>query len=128
MQDATEEYEPIHPAGTIEKHLSRDKHLGLVTGNQSVLQQQSQQQETGAEQKAISTLQNLDEFEVEAKRYLSKKAWIYYSSAADSETSHKNNVRDWDRIKLRPRVLRCVFPEIFNEMSMFRLAVEKLRE
>lgn len=29
-KDATEEYEPLHPEGTIEKTLPKDKHLGPV--------------------------------------------------------------------------------------------------
>jgi L-lactate dehydrogenase (cytochrome) len=51
-------------------------------------------------------LQNLDEFEREAKKYLPERAWIYYSSAADSLASHRNNVRDFDKVVLRPRILR----------------------
>ena len=27
-KDATEAYEPIHPKGTLEEHLPKDKHLG----------------------------------------------------------------------------------------------------
>jgi L-lactate dehydrogenase (cytochrome) len=77
-----------------------------VTGIISSQQYQPQEVQDKAKQAPLSVLQNLGEFEREAKKYLSEKAWIYYSSAADSLASHRNNVRDWDRVILRPRILR----------------------
>jgi len=49
---------------------------------------------------------NLDDFERAAKKVLSERAWIYFSSAAYQ--SHNNNLRDWKRVTFRPRVLRNV--------------------
>lgn len=106
MQDATSEYEPIHPAGTIDKFLPPEKHLGEVDGVSSSEPSQPPQGRDDAQQTPLSILQNLDDLELEAKKYLSKKAWIYYSSAADSLSSHRDNIGDWDRIVLRPRILR----------------------
>ena len=103
-QDATAEYEPIHPPGTIENSLPRDKHVGKVTG--IAPSHASHHTRDITKQAPLSVLQNLEEFEVEANKYLSEKARIYFSSAADSLTSHKNNVRDWDRVVLRPMVMR----------------------
>jgi L-lactate dehydrogenase (cytochrome) len=105
-QDATEEYEPIHPPGTIEKFLPADKHLGKVSGVLQPRPLETPHVRNADGQEALSVLQNLDEFEREAEKYLSQKAWIYYSSGADSITSHRNNLRDWERIVLRPRILR----------------------
>ena len=59
-------------------------------------------------QAPLSVLQNLDEFEHEAKKVLSQKAMVYYHSAADSLFSHETNRRDWAKVSLRPRILRCV--------------------
>lgn len=56
----------------------------------------------------LSTLQNVDEFEAAARQGLSKKAWVFYSSATDSLASLQQNRLDWTRIRLRPRVLRNV--------------------
>ena len=106
FQDATTEYEPIHAPGTLEKFLPSEKHLGEVSGDLPTHAAELERVQDVSKQAPLSTLQNLDEFEQEAMKYLSEKAWIYYNSAADSLTSHVNNIRDWDRVVLRPRVLR----------------------
>jgi L-lactate dehydrogenase (cytochrome) len=51
---------------------------------------------------------NLNDMEYAAKKVLSERAWIYYSSAAEDLHSHHNNLHDWDRISFRPRILRDV--------------------
>ena len=110
-QDATLEYEPLHPEGTIEKYLPADKHLGPVEVSDYDDSHNGQPRPTmnsEARQAPLSVLQNLDDFEVEARKYLSQKAWVYYSSAAESLASHRSNLRDWERIHLRPRILRSV--------------------
>ncbi|KAK5173980.1 uncharacterized protein LTR77_001059 [Saxophila tyrrhenica] len=108
-RDATAEYEPVHPPGTIEKHLSKDKHLGPVepetqgdSASTPIVQYDSDKPIP------LSTVQNLTEFETEAKKVLSKKAWVYFHSAADSLNSLDTNRRDWTRVNLRPRILRNV--------------------
>lgn len=56
----------------------------------------------------ISVCQNLDDIEAVARQKLSRKAWVYFSSAADSLESIHVNRRDWSKISFRPRVLRNV--------------------
>ncbi|KAL1850085.1 hypothetical protein Plec18167_005406 [Paecilomyces lecythidis] len=56
----------------------------------------------------LSTIVNVDDFEVVAKKYLSPTGWAYYASAADDEYSKQENRRIFRKIKLRPRVLRNV--------------------
>lgn len=56
----------------------------------------------------LSTIQNLTEFETEAHKVVSKKAWVYFHSAADSLNAHEVNRYDWTRVNLRPRILRNV--------------------
>lgn len=114
MQDATAEYGPIHPAGTIEKYLPADKHLGPVSGAAKDHERQPLDEDNATRQDPLSVLQNLDDFERQARKILSPKALIYYSSAADSLTSHHKNVEDWSRITLRPRILRCVFSALLG--------------
>jgi L-lactate dehydrogenase (cytochrome) len=53
----------------------------------------------------LSTIQNVAEFENEARKVVSKKAWVYFHSAADSLAAHQANRQDWARINLRPRIL-----------------------
>lgn len=56
----------------------------------------------------ISVCQNLDDIESVARQRLSRKAWVYYDSAADSLNSFITNRLDWAKISFRPRVLRNV--------------------
>ena len=56
----------------------------------------------------LGTLQNLDEFETTARKVVSRKAWVYFSSATDTLASYKKNRLDWSKVTLRPRVLRNV--------------------
>ena len=50
----------------------------------------------------------LDDFEQTAKVVLSERAWTYYSSATEDLLSVRHNRTDWQRMTLRPRVLRDV--------------------
>lgn len=56
----------------------------------------------------LSTLINLNDFEEVAKRYLPANAWAYYSSGADDEISKRNNRRAYQKVALRPRILKKV--------------------
>ncbi|KXT17406.1 hypothetical protein AC579_5740 [Pseudocercospora musae] len=116
-KDATAEYEPIHPDGTLEKHLTKAQHLGPVEMSNGPEQAQislpafaraAEKNESTNKQTPLSMLQNLDEFETEARKVLSEKAWIYYSSASDTLFSHTNNRSAFAKISLRPRTLRNV--------------------
>lgn len=49
---------------------------------------------------------NLEDFGTAAKKVLSERAWVYYSSGAVQ--SYENNLGDWTRVIFRPRVLRDV--------------------
>jgi L-lactate dehydrogenase (cytochrome) len=56
----------------------------------------------------ISFCLSLDDIEIAAQRVLSRRAWTYFHSAADSLESLRSNLGDWKKISLRPRVLRNV--------------------
>lgn len=56
----------------------------------------------------LRTLINLDDFEAVAKQYLPANAWAYYSSGADDEISKHNNRRAYQKVALRPRILKKV--------------------
>lgn len=113
-KDATAEYAPIHPDGTIEKSLDPSKHLGAVQGPMDFLQPEirdvkAEDEVQSKDQLApIGTVQNLLDLEKEARKVLAKKGWIYYTSSADSTTSFERNREDWSRVIFRPRILRNV--------------------
>ena len=56
----------------------------------------------------LEVCQNLDDIEEVARRKASRKAWVYFSSAADSLQSLQTNRQDWSKVTFRPRVLRNV--------------------
>jgi L-lactate dehydrogenase (cytochrome) len=116
-QDATEEYEPIHPPGTIEKELPADKHLGELAPPEEWATDSPEAspghgkapgQEKEDDVPSLSLMVGLEDFEKAAQRKLNGRAWVYYSSAADSMRTYANNLGDWGKVSFRPRVLRDV--------------------
>lgn len=56
----------------------------------------------------ISFCMNLQDIELAAQKVLSRRAWAYFHSAADSLETLRSNLEDWKKISFRPRVLRNV--------------------
>jgi isopentenyl diphosphate isomerase/L-lactate dehydrogenase-like FMN-dependent dehydrogenase len=106
--DATEEYDPIHPPGTLEDNLGPEKCLGEIDpatlpkpkAGSAVKEQKDAQ----AVQFIAQNVFNLDEMEEIATKKMSKKAWAYYYSAGDDLFSKKFNNLVYRQILLRPRV------------------------
>eukprot|EP00756_Hemistasia_phaeocysticola_P036454 Hpha_TRINITY_DN16643_c0_g5::TRINITY_DN16643_c0_g5_i1::g.181881::m.181881/K00101/lldD; L-lactate dehydrogenase (cytochrome) len=61
---------------------------------------------------AVEAMLNLHDFEAVAQRVMlatgKKQAWDYYSSGADDELTYNENVNSFQRIWLKPRILRNV--------------------
>ncbi|KAK2745613.1 hypothetical protein FQN55_006103 [Onygenales sp. PD_40] len=107
--DATAEYDPVHPAGTLEANLKPDALLGTIdpaTLSSAASQAESQRgpDKTRDDAPPMSSLLNLDEIEQLATKQISKKAWAYYYSAADDMASKTLNNAVYRSILLRPRV------------------------
>ncbi|KZZ98790.1 Aldolase-type TIM barrel [Moelleriella libera RCEF 2490] len=114
-QDATEDFDPVHPPGTLDT-LPQDSKLGQV--NPETLSPPSPSPASSAETSALvasaatdedhrpplASLLNLDEIEQEATKRLSKRAWAYYFSAGDDYVSKNFNNTVYRDIFLRPRV------------------------
>ncbi|KAK1757838.1 FMN-dependent dehydrogenase-domain-containing protein [Echria macrotheca] len=109
-RDATDEYDPIHPPGTLEENLKPEAKLGTVdpAGIKKLKPERIEPKPTADDQKAppppLHTLLNLDEIEAVAKTQVSKKCWAYYFSAADDLISKYYNGSVFRSILLRPRV------------------------
>lgn len=105
-KDATEEYDPIHPPGTLEENLKPEACLGTV--NPDSLPKAEAQPETAGEEDEgpppMESLLNLNEIEEVATKNVSKKAWAYYFSASDDKFSKEFNNSVYRSILLRPRV------------------------
>ncbi|PWW72563.1 hypothetical protein C7212DRAFT_359964 [Tuber magnatum] len=115
-QDATEEYDPIHPPGTLEESLEGSQILGPVdpstiatvtpTPSPTSAPREGDKGENGIP--PLSEQLNLDDFAITAERLLSPKAWAYYSSASDDLLTKKHNSIAYQQILLRPRIFRDV--------------------
>ncbi|RMZ75118.1 hypothetical protein DV737_g5447, partial [Chaetothyriales sp. CBS 132003] len=107
-RDATEEYDPIHPPGTLEESLSESCRLGRVDP-ETVPRARDADKEISAHAEqdvevAMENVLNVDEIEEAAAKKLSKKAWAYYYSASDDLRSKALNNTVYSGILLRPRV------------------------
>lgn len=103
--DCTEEFDPIHPPGTLEENLDPEANLGTVD-----ITTLPKPKAAAIEKKAVEgpppmeSLLNLDEIEDVATKQISKKAWAYYFSAGDDLISKRFNNLVYKQILLRPRV------------------------
>lgn len=104
--DATEEFEVVHPDGTLEDNMSKLTIVGPIDPESAKPQQKSGQSKT-ADSGALPALEaqlNLDDFEKTAKQKISSKAWAYYYSASDDLVSKVLNNTIYSKVLLRPRV------------------------
>jgi hypothetical protein len=105
-RDATEEYDPVHPPGTLEGNLKPTAKLGTI--DPATLPKpkaddvEREQQQEGPPD--MQSLLNLDEIETVATKQISKKCWAYYYSAGDDLISKTFNNSVYKQILLRPRV------------------------
>jgi len=113
-KDATEAYDPIHPPGTIQTYLPKDKFKGAVDVSTltKVVKQQTEEDKQleirRAAKPPLETCLNLYDFEAVAKTTLTAQAWAYYSSGADDEITMRENRTAYQRIWFRPRILKDV--------------------
>ncbi|KAI1357103.1 FMN-dependent dehydrogenase [Xylaria sp. FL0043] len=106
-RDATEEYDPIHPPGTLEENLKPEAKLGRLdpaTVKPAAKEEETKPQGEDDGLPPMESLLNLDEIEQVAKKRISEKAWAYYWSASDDLWSKSNNNAVYRDILLRPRV------------------------
>ena len=105
-RDATEDYDPVHPPGTLESELPPEAKLGQVDPD-SLPKPEASKQEDYQEAEgppSLESLLNLDEIEEVATKQIQKKAWAYYFSASDDLYSKRFNNEVYRSILLRPRV------------------------
>ncbi|KAF2671616.1 putative mitochondrial cytochrome b2 [Microthyrium microscopicum] len=114
--DATEEYDPIHPPGTLEEHLPEECLLGKFRESPVKTEDSAQHQVAKNESKVLysqepykipSNLEqclNLNDIEYLATSKISKRAWSYYYGAGDDLISKAYNNLVYQKILFRPRV------------------------
>ncbi|KAI1640403.1 FMN-dependent dehydrogenase-domain-containing protein [Biscogniauxia mediterranea] len=107
-RDATEEYDPIHPPGTLEENLKPEAKLGRIDP-QTLVQADDKAAQGEKKKKAegpppMESLLNINEIEAVATKQISQKAWAYYYSASDDMFTKSLNNAVYRDILLRPRV------------------------
>ncbi|RFU34758.1 hypothetical protein B7463_g1533, partial [Scytalidium lignicola] len=110
-KDATKAYLEVHTPETAEQLLPPSSFKGIVDVETlvSIAPDDNRDKAQNASKLLhISLCINVDDFTPAAMPKLSKAAAAYLSSGADTLTSLKNNLRDWQKITFRPRVLRNV--------------------
>ncbi|KAG6902768.1 hypothetical protein C0995_011916 [Termitomyces sp. Mi166 len=113
-QDATREYEPIHPPDAITTNLPPEKHLGPVASDTVervevvITDEEKARQARIAARPPLNEILNLHDFEAIARQTMTDKAWAYYSSAADDEITNRENHAAYHRHVLFVGV-KCLF-------------------
>ena len=113
-RDATTAYSEVHAPSVIQTHLPPDRYMGtldeLTITDEWVKQPPTENPQVLLEHEKppLHTLINSHDFEVVASKTASKKTWAFYSSAATDLLTRNANKSCFDRIWLRPRVLRNV--------------------
>lgn len=119
-RDATDEYDPVHPPGTLREHLRPEARLGRV----DAASPPPQPTRAAPEPPPLASLLNLDEIEAAAARRLSPRAWAYYFSASDDLHSKQLNRAVYRDILLRPRVLvDCTACDLSTSLLGHRVGV-----
>jgi isopentenyl diphosphate isomerase/L-lactate dehydrogenase-like FMN-dependent dehydrogenase len=107
-RDATEDYDPIHPPGTLEESLKPASKLGRLDASSAAASNEPSTNDASDSSLGalppMESLLNLDEIEEAATKAISKKAWAYYHSAADDMISKSLNNQAYRSILMRPRV------------------------
>ncbi|OJZ85151.1 hypothetical protein ASPFODRAFT_208328 [Aspergillus luchuensis CBS 106.47] len=115
-RDATEAFEPIHPNNVIEKHLSREAHLGPVADSDMITTPASAQMKMSSLesslQKSIPSLLrsvvNIHNSELSVFQILPARSFAFFKSGAEDEKTVQWNQNSWKRIRFCPRVSRPI--------------------
>ncbi|KAI1803354.1 FMN-dependent dehydrogenase-domain-containing protein [Daldinia bambusicola] len=106
-RDATDEYDPIHPPGTLEENLKPEAKLGRIDPQTIVQASKPAAKEEKKDVEGVppmESLLNLNEIEEVATKRMPEKAWAYYYSSSDDTISKSFNNAVYKDILLRPRV------------------------
>jgi L-lactate dehydrogenase (cytochrome) len=113
-RDATESYDTVHNPELVGEMLPSESYLGQLKPNslpKKVLPEAEILGETRITEPIhppLSSIINVADFEKVAQHYLSDAGWAYYSSGAEDELSLDDARRIFNKIALRPRIMRNV--------------------
>jgi len=108
-RDASRAFNPIHPKDIVNT-LPKAVHLGPVTPVEAPVElktedEDEEEHKDEEEIPDIAQMVNVWDFEMVAKKQVSKEAWAYMMSGADDEVCLRENHAAFHRVLLKPRVL-----------------------
>lgn len=112
--DATDDFDSVHSPELLTEALPKSSLRGYIDPTELSTARESRKTATKPSTSNVnsspplSTLINLHDFEQVAKKHLPSNAWAYYSSGADDEVSKRDNARAYQKVALRPRILKRV--------------------
>ncbi|KAH8846902.1 hypothetical protein MCOR27_008124 [Pyricularia oryzae] len=116
-RDATPSYESVHDPDLVANTLAPSCLVGTINPQSTTLVPTAEEVPSPATDDSrsaqpihppLTSMLNVSDFERAAKKYLSDIGWAYYSSGAEDEISMQDPRRIFNRIALRPRILRHV--------------------
>ncbi|CAL5868016.1 uncharacterized protein PFLUO_LOCUS2239 [Penicillium psychrofluorescens] len=113
-RDATGDFDSVHSPELLAEALPETAWRGqidpaeLAAPNAHPAVASGQQKSAGDVPPPLRSLLNLHDFEEVAQRHLPANAWAYYSSGADDEISKRQSARAYQKLSLRPRILRNI--------------------
>ncbi|TLS30764.1 hypothetical protein PpBr36_02549 [Pyricularia pennisetigena] len=116
-RDATPAYESVHDPDLVASTLSPSCLVGTISQQSTALVPTAEEVPSPATDgsgpaqliyPSLTSMLNVSDFERAAKKYISDIGWAYYSSGAEDEISMQDPRRIFNRITLRPRILRHV--------------------
>ncbi|PYH93561.1 L-lactate dehydrogenase [Aspergillus ellipticus CBS 707.79] len=112
-KDATADFDSVHDKELLSQALTPSSLKGIVQPD--TLEQPSRpspKSSTTAEEAnappPLTSIINLHDFEKVAKEHLPPHAWAYYFSGADDEISKRQGQKAYQKVSLRPRILRSI--------------------
>jgi isopentenyl diphosphate isomerase/L-lactate dehydrogenase-like FMN-dependent dehydrogenase len=114
-KDATEDFDSVHavellrealPATALQGHIDSAELEKPENRVIAIDEKQSKLDHEGLP--LLQSLINLHDFERVAGEKLRATTWAYYSSGADDEITKRNNALAYQKISLRPRILRKI--------------------
>ena len=113
-KDATVDFDSVHSPELLAEALPETACCGQIDPAELAAPHSNPDIGSGNPQSAsdgpppLGSLLNLHDFEGVAQQYLPANAWAYYSSGADDEISKRQNARAYQKVSLRPRILRNI--------------------
>ncbi|KAJ6155213.1 hypothetical protein N7470_005779 [Penicillium chermesinum] len=123
-KDATADFDSVHSPEVLTEALPKTALLGEYDPAELQVQENNPSSAMNEKSKAaddgpppLATLINLHDFEKVAQKFLPATAWAYYSSGADDEIAKRNAAKAYQKVALRPRILRNI-PSVDTSTSI----------